>query len=313
MNEKRKSRLGRTGTAFRRAPAFTLIELLFVVATIAILAAIAVPNFLEAQVRSKVARSLDDLHALGAALEAYFIEQRAYPPNLATMVIVRSGAPIEAGGRAPVLFHRIELSDNRWLCETSESLRLRTGWSPAAPANPPSSPADAGAPMPPPRPPGPSPGSGVPLSYTGAPILLPPTPAPFGEYPLSYNGIALTRLTTPVPYLGSFPTDPFFPRGYARAYAFRNQPPGAAAPTSATAPRFIDWTDVAAFGYCNFTAVEPDGLSIPAFGRSVTYVLTSVGPDRAPSFTDPAQPFPAIYDPTNGIPSAGDLVLPGSQ
>ena len=35
---------------------FTLIELLIVVAIIAILAAIAVPNFLEAQVRAKVSR-----------------------------------------------------------------------------------------------------------------------------------------------------------------------------------------------------------------------------------------------------------------
>ena len=59
--------------------AFTLIELLIVVAIIAILAAIAVPNFLEAQVRSKVSRVKSDLRSVVTALEAYAVDQNDYP------------------------------------------------------------------------------------------------------------------------------------------------------------------------------------------------------------------------------------------
>lgn len=62
-----------------RQKAFTLIELLIVVAIIAILAAIAVPNFLEAQVRSKTSRVKADQRSLATAIEAYYVDNNSYP------------------------------------------------------------------------------------------------------------------------------------------------------------------------------------------------------------------------------------------
>ena len=58
---------------------FTLIELLIVVAIIAILAAIAVPNFLEAQIRSKVARVKADHRSLATAIEEYAVDWNQPP------------------------------------------------------------------------------------------------------------------------------------------------------------------------------------------------------------------------------------------
>jgi len=58
----------------KRTPAFTLIELLIVVAIIAILAAIAVPNFLEAQTRSKISRVKSDQRTIATAIESYLVD-----------------------------------------------------------------------------------------------------------------------------------------------------------------------------------------------------------------------------------------------
>ncbi|MFH1739181.1 MAG: prepilin-type N-terminal cleavage/methylation domain-containing protein [bacterium] len=62
--------------------AFTLIELLIVVAIIGILAAIAVPNFLNAQHRARLSRTYADMKALMIAFDSYAIDNGMhYPPD----------------------------------------------------------------------------------------------------------------------------------------------------------------------------------------------------------------------------------------
>lgn len=58
---------------------FTLIELLIVVAIIAILAAIAIPNFLAALTRAKVSRVKADLRTLATAIESYTVDNNREP------------------------------------------------------------------------------------------------------------------------------------------------------------------------------------------------------------------------------------------
>lgn len=65
---------------------FTLMELLVVVAIIAILSAIALPNFLEAQTRSKISRAYADMRALTTGLVAYRIDYRNYPRHIASNI-----------------------------------------------------------------------------------------------------------------------------------------------------------------------------------------------------------------------------------
>lgn len=59
--------------------AFTLIELLIVIGIIAILALIAIPNFLQAQIRAKISRILADERTIATAIESYFTDYSAYP------------------------------------------------------------------------------------------------------------------------------------------------------------------------------------------------------------------------------------------
>ena len=57
-----------------RRGGFTLVEIMIVVAIIALLAAIAVPNFLRARKRSQATRVLEDLRMIDSATDQYAIE-----------------------------------------------------------------------------------------------------------------------------------------------------------------------------------------------------------------------------------------------
>jgi len=67
---------------------FTLIELLIVVAIIGIIAAIAIPNLLNAIDRGKQKRTMADMRSIGTAVESYAVDNNAYPvaANVAALV-----------------------------------------------------------------------------------------------------------------------------------------------------------------------------------------------------------------------------------
>src|SRR6266704_329694 len=68
----------------RKEKGFTLIELLIVVAIIGIIAAIAIPNLLNAIDRGKQKRTMADERSIGTAVESYAVDNNFYPKNLNT-------------------------------------------------------------------------------------------------------------------------------------------------------------------------------------------------------------------------------------
>ncbi len=78
----------------RNQKGFTLIELLIVVAIIGIIAAIAIPNLLNAIDRGKQKRTMADLRSLGTAVETYSIDNNIYPTAASVSVLAPLVEPI---------------------------------------------------------------------------------------------------------------------------------------------------------------------------------------------------------------------------
>jgi len=81
--------------------AFTLIELLIVVAIIAILAAIAVPNFLEAQTRAKIVDVMSTQRTVDTAVSIYRVDTNKVPPGDMHAALFRVTSPISYLSRVP--------------------------------------------------------------------------------------------------------------------------------------------------------------------------------------------------------------------
>src|SRR6185295_2455470 len=63
----------------RNSAGFTLIEAMITVAVIAILAAIALPNYFDYITRSRIVEAKTNLADMRTRLEQYFLDNRAYP------------------------------------------------------------------------------------------------------------------------------------------------------------------------------------------------------------------------------------------
>lgn len=71
--------------SFMRKSGFTLVELMIVVAIIGLLSAVAIPNFLKFQARTKQSEPKANLKALFVAQRTYFMERDAYTSSVSLL------------------------------------------------------------------------------------------------------------------------------------------------------------------------------------------------------------------------------------
>jgi general secretion pathway protein G len=99
--------------ALKRESGFTLIELIIVMAIIAILASIAVPSYLSSMKAAKEAVLNEDLHVMRSAIDSYTMDKQKAPQSLEDLV--------QAGYLKSIPTDPITHSDQTWVTNTSDT------------------------------------------------------------------------------------------------------------------------------------------------------------------------------------------------
>lgn len=276
-------------TMMRRG--FTMIELLTVVAVIAIMAAIAVPNFLDAQTRSKLGRAVHDMAIVEASLHAYYADHMRYPPNTAAVQewmilsttpgfeeVAAPGSSRDAAADKLDILIRDELQMEPMMEQREERIGTEQSSSDSSSQFFPAL----------------HPGESALLASARSDVFQsvdPSNPTHWNYFYLSRHD--LNAVTTPVAYFsGILPEDVF------------------------------DRINNAPFVYLNYSEIADAVGSENLPGNGARYLLLSSGPDGIDpgtrsrddaSIRNPTQgPF-VRYDPTNGTMSGGDLFTLGGD
>lgn len=96
---------------------FTLVELMVVVAIIALLAAIVIPNYVHARAQAAVSQSEANIKQIATSLELYYADNQNYPAGAATNVVPSlfgtppnpylNSTPTNALGRAQYVYSAV--------------------------------------------------------------------------------------------------------------------------------------------------------------------------------------------------------------